>query len=160
MEYWKPDKLSYNKIQELKKFVKFVSNLEFAEIGGQSQANEIIHLIESIDKPETYKNWCVYLNIFDRQLQEDSSKEGVYWRKWLISFESGVLQIEAESKQANELGHHGNDFSYYGEVYFTKDISCKRINLDVDIREFINDAQNYEKYITESLNDIEVDIEL
>ena len=160
MEYWTPNKLIYNNIQELKKFVKFVSNLEFAEIGDRSKADEIIYLIENIDKPETYKDWYIYLNIFDRELQNDSTKDGTYWRKWLVYFESGVLGIEAESKQVNILEHSGDDFCYYGGVYFAKDLNCQRIYLNVDVNEFINDAYDYKKYITETLNDIEVDIEI
>lgn len=71
------------------------------------------------------------------------------------------LEIEAKSNHtSDDLGHFGNDFCYYGMVYFGKNIKGQRVYIEVDIDEFIQDAMNYEKYITESLNDIEIDIDI
>ena len=161
IETWKPDETTFNKIQELKKFVDFVANLEIATEDDKIKAKEIKYLIENINNSETHKNWNVCLDIFDREIQNGSKKEGFYWRKWSVYFEIESLEIEAESNHtADDLGHYGDDFCFYGAIYFRKDLNGQRIYLDVDISEFIKDSMNFKKYITESLNEIEIDIDV
>jgi len=92
---------------------------------------------------------------------EQIKKVVFYWRKWSVYFENGLLEITAESKHTCEdIGHFGDDFYYYGGIYFHKNLKGKRIYLTTPITEFINDAKQYEKYITETLNDIEIDIDV
>jgi hypothetical protein len=161
MERWKPDKVTYDNIQKLKKFVDFVSNLEYATGLDKRKAKEIISLIENIDKPKTHKEWNVCLDIFDPEIQYGNEKEGFYWRKWSVYFELGTLQIEAETYHtADDSGHYGDDFYYYGDIFFNKNIICDRVYFEKDINEFINDAVNYKNYVTESLNVIEIDIDV
>ncbi|WP_347175563.1 hypothetical protein [Polaribacter uvawellassae] len=161
IETWKPDESTFSKIQELKKFVDFVANLEFASEKEKRKAKEIKYLIENIHNPKTHKNWNVCLDIFDREIQDGIENEGYYWRKWSVYFEMESLEIEAETNHtADDLGHYGDDFFYYGTIYFGKEIKGQRIYMDVDINEFIKDSLNYKKYITESLNDIEIDIDI
>jgi hypothetical protein len=160
-ETWKPDETTFNKIQKIKKFVDFVANLDFVNDENKLKAKEIKYLIENINNPETHKNWNVCLDIFDREIQNGIGKEGFYWRKWSVYFEIEKLEIEAESNHtADDLGHYGDDFCYYAVIYFGKDTKGQRTYMDVDINEFIKDSMNYKNYITESLNDIEVDIEI
>ena len=159
---WKIDKLAYEEIQKLKCFADFISELEFIEPKQKAKIDEIKSLIESIDRPEIHKNWNICLNIFDREIQDGTNeKEGFYWRKWSVYFEMESLEIEAESNHtADDLGHYGDDFNCYGAVYFGKNIDGDRIYLDTDLNEFVNDAKQYKKYLTETLNDIEIDIDI
>ena len=162
MKIYKPDKNIFNEIQKLKKFVDFVANLEFSYEDAKETAKQINCLIENIHNPKTHKDWGVFLNIFDREVQEGIKKEGFYLRNWSVSFESESLEIRAKSSHTAADGweHYGDDFFYYGSIYFGEDINDQTIYMDVDLEEFIKDAKNYEKYITESLNDVEIDIEI
>lgn len=71
------------------------------------------------------------------------------------------MVIEAESKHtADVLGHYGDDFCYYSEIHLGEDSKIQGAYMNVDISEFIKDSMSYEKYITDSLNDIEIDIDI
>jgi hypothetical protein len=162
IEYWKPNKATYNKIQQLKAYVNFIAQLKYCTEKDKKNAEEINYLIENINHSTSYKNWMVCLDIYDRDVQYGTNKNGgFYWRKWSVYFENGLLEITAESKHTSEnLGHFGDDFYYYGGVYFYKNIKGKHIYLDTPITEFIDDAKQYKKYITETLNDIEIEIDV
>lgn len=158
---WQPDETTFNKIQELKQFVDFVANLEFSTEKDKTKAKEIKYLIENIHNPKNHKNWNVCLSIFAPEIQNGIKKEEFYWRKWSVFFEMESLEIVAESKHtADDFGHYGDSFYYYGAIYFSKDIKGQRIYMDVDISEFISDSLNFTKYITASLNEIDVDIDV
>jgi hypothetical protein len=161
IEAWKPDEVTFNKIQDLKKFVDFVSSLDFATKENKIKAKEINYLIENIHNSVTHKEWNVCLDIFDPEIQKGIRKEGFYWRKWSVYFEMGSLEIEAESSHtANPLGHYGDDLYYYGAICFNHKIKGRRVYMDVDIKEFINDSLNFKKYITDSLFEIDIDIDI
>lgn len=160
IEVWKADEATLIQIQELKKFVDFVANLEFATSEDKTNAEEIKYLIENIHDPKTHKAWSVCLDIFDPEIQL-YNKEGIYWRKWDVFFEAECLDVEAESNHTSDaLGHYGNDFCFYYNVCFSNDCNGKRIYKSDDISEFVKDAMNYKNYITESLNEVEVEIEV
>ncbi|MDO9255669.1 MAG: hypothetical protein Q7U54_09165 [Bacteroidales bacterium] len=159
--FWIPDEGTYNKIQKLKKYVAFIAGLPFSSDEDKQKASRIIFLIENINKPETFRSWNVCLDIFDRDIQYGFNKsKGIYWRTWSVYFEGDSLEIEASSKHTHDIFHYGDDFHYFGLIYFTKNIEYQRLFLETDIDEFVNDASNFNKYITESLNDIEIDIVL
>jgi len=161
LETWEIDEAIFNKIQELKIFIDFVCSLKLATKENKIKAKEIKFLIENINNPETYKDWNVCLDIFDREIQFGNEKTGFYWRKWSVFFELESLEIKAESNHTDDyLGHYGDDFCYYGTICFGKDVKGEGIYMNVDISEFIQDAKNYKEYITESLNDIEIDIDI
>jgi len=155
------DKATYKKIQELKKFVDLVVNLDVASKEHHSKAVEIKQLIHNIHNSDTHKNWNICLDIFDPEIKKGIVKEGFYWRKWSVYFETDCLVIEAETKHTTDpFGHYGNDFCYYGAIHFSKNYLGKPIYLDVDIGEFIKDAMNFKKYISQSLNELEININI
>ncbi|MFD2823414.1 hypothetical protein ACFS5M_07010 [Lacinutrix iliipiscaria] len=161
IETSKPDKTTLKKIQELRIFVDFVSNLEFATEDNKTKAKEIKYLIENIHNYKTHRNWNICLDIYDREIQNGIKSEGIYWRKWSVFFENEMLEIVAESNHTTEdLGHYGDDFCYYGTLLFAENIKEQRTYFDVDINEFIKDSMNYEKYVTDSLNDLKIDIDI
>lgn len=158
---WQPDNDTFSKLKKLLNFIDFISNLEHATENDRLKAEEIKNLILNLKSLEVRKNWIVSLYIFDRDVQCGHVKEGFYLRKWCVSFEKETLEIEAESKHTSDaIGHFGDDFYYYGHVFFENDLNIKRVYLKDDIDNFISDAFNYEKYITESLNDIEIEIDV
>jgi hypothetical protein len=159
-EYWVPDSETYNQILKLKKYVDFVAGLEHSTAEDKTKAEEIKLLIENIDKPECFlKSWWVGLDIFDYNIQGGRGS-GIYWRKWWVSFELDSLVIEAESYHSDDPGYCVDYYHYNGGIFFEKDIKGERIYLDNDLDDFINDAMNYKSYMTEALNEIEVDIDV
>lgn len=160
INYWEPDEGTYNQIQALKLFVDVVANIE--PFNNEQKAEDIKLLIENINNPKTYKYWHVCLDIFNRDIQNGIDKEGgIYWRKWWVFFENNTLLIEAETKHSNEtLAHYGNDFCYYAYLSFKKDNKGEKPCFINNVADFVNDAKNYKAYITEVLNDIEIDLDV
>jgi len=158
-EYWVPDSETYNQLQKLKKFVDFVAGLPDALALHKQNADKIKELIETINQPETIKEWWVNLDIFDYDIQGGRGT-GIYWKKWSVDFELGRLEIESTDEILDEQKFSETYDNYYGCINFAKNIKGERIYLDTDIDEFIADAMNYESYLTEGLKDIEVDIDI
>jgi len=159
---WIPDIETYNSIQKLKTFVNFVANTKYATGNDKQAAEKIIYLIENIDKPETYKNWMVCLDIFNTGPDyHHNGKHGIYWRQWWVTFENYSLEIEAKTNHTDEpLYHWGNDFEYFGDCNFEKDVTCNRVRLDQPIDSFVKDAINYEMYMNELMQDVQIDLEV
>jgi hypothetical protein len=158
-EYWVPDSETYNQLQKLKKFVDFVAGLPVAFALHKQNADKIKDLIETINQPETIKDWWVCLDVTDLNIQGGNGT-GIYWKKWSVNFEFGKLEIESTDEILDEQKFSETYENYYGCIYFAKDIKGERIYMDTDIDEFIADAMNYESYLTEGLKDIEVDIDI
>jgi len=161
-EFWIIDNDTYNKLQPLKTFVDFVAGLKYSTPDEKQKAIEIRNLIDNIDKPETFKSWNVCLDIFDTSIQNGNNKEGgVYWRKWSVYFELEFLEIEAMTKHIEDpINHYGNDYYYGAFISFGKEPYNSRLYFKEDLKMFIEDAKCYEKYITASLNEVEVDIDI
>lgn len=147
-------------IKKLAKFVEFVEGLEYTSATNKVKATEVISLINNMGDQETYRQWYVSLDIYDPDLLVSSKKKGIYRRNWHISFENDVLEIVAESKHTEFLNHIGGDFFFYGEAFFDREGKTVRVNMNKTTDEFINDAGDYKKYLTEILNEIEVDIDI
>lgn len=156
-EIWKADHDTYNKIQKLIKFIDFVSSLEYTIAEQKKDATEIKYLIENINKHEILKSWYISLNIIDDTLSNgDGDKDAVHWRHWSAGFEGNTFEIEAKSYCVDDSVSKPDHFFYSACVFFDKELTCQRIYLDTDIDEFVSDAVNYKRYITETLNEIEV----
>ena len=146
-DLWIPDEFCYLELQKLKKFVFFISELDLCSVLDKNKAFEIIELIENINNPETYKDWNLSLDIFDEEIRDGKEREsGIFWRNWSVWFDKNSINIEAETKHTNEIGHYGVDYSYYGTIYLTKEIQCERIYMKNDLNDFFSDALNYKKY--------------
>jgi hypothetical protein len=67
----------------------------------------------------------------------------------------------AQSKHTHEpLGSYGEDFYFNSMIYFKKEISYERMYMSNDLEYFVADALKYERYITETLNEVEVEIDV
>lgn len=157
--YWVVDDSTYQKLQPLKRFVDFVAGLPYSTELHKRNAEEIKGLIETINQPETIKEWCVCLNIYDPMVQAGYGS-GNYWKKWWVYFEAGRLEIEADDEILDEQHFSDTQPNYYGCIFFEKKITNERIWMDFELNDFIDDAMNYQKYITEGLNEVEVDIDI
>ena len=92
--YWETDAATYELLQKLKQFISFVSNLRYTTKADKQKAKIIERLITTINKPITFKNWNVCLDIFDRDIQYGIDKQGgSYWRSWSVWFEKDYLKI-------------------------------------------------------------------
>ena len=153
------DNATFNKIQKLKKFVNFIANLEIETSKIRANAKEVNYLISNINNKSSHKDWSVFLDIFDRKVQ-NGELEGIYWRKWSVSFESEILEIVAESYHSkNPLGYYSGHYNYFGVISFNKTKLVKYCFKD-DINAFLDDAFNYKQYIVKTLNDIEFEIDV
>ena len=161
-DFWIMDSETLSGLQILKTFVNFVASLKYATENDRQNAYEINYMIESLDKPESFKAWNVCLDIFDQDLiYSENKKHGIYWRSWSVFFENDKLEIEAKTRHTDEpLNHYGDDFDYHSAISFKKEIPCNRIYLKKDLKEFVADAIGYKNYITDNLNEIEVDIQI
>lgn len=161
-DIWVVDNETYNKLQQLKSFVDFVAGLEYATQKDKQKAIKIKTLIENFNQPDTFENWNVCLDIFDRDIQNGiNKKSGIFWRKWWVFFEGNTLEIEATTEHTcDPINHFENDFHFSASICFKKEIPGERIYMDKELSEFINDAKKYKNYMTETLNDIEIDIDI
>ena len=74
IDYWRPNNATYNKIQQLKTYVNFISKLKYCNVIDKKNADKINYLIENINNSTTYKNWMVCLDIYDRDVQYGTNK--------------------------------------------------------------------------------------
>jgi hypothetical protein len=157
-EYCIPDKSTYEKIQQLKPFVALASGLPETSENEKRAAKEIIAVIENIDKRKVVKDWSVTITLFHKDYPDVSE---YYLRSWSVYFEFGRFEIEAETRHRDyHQGHHGNDFSFYGYIYLCKDPEVLKFWPLPELDEFIKDALNYQAYVNEQFNVIEVCIEV
>jgi len=71
-----------------------------------------------------------------------------------------VIGIESGNHLTDEDGSSSEEPFYHALIYLEKNIDYERIFMDSDLNEFIDYAMNYKNYITETLNDIEVEINI
>lgn len=164
--FWKADDQTYNELQKLIRFVSFVAGMDECSAGGKRKAEEIIEVIKNINEPEKIKHFNVCLDLKDLTFYDKNKDKGIYLRGWNLWFECGFLVIEAASYQRENLPtdpYEGHLF-YKSYVGFKKDgpynEQFKRVCLEDDITEFVDDALNYKEYVTATLNEIEIDIDV
>ncbi|PTN05626.1 hypothetical protein [Mangrovibacterium marinum] len=68
-KFWTIDQDTLQKLQTLKAFVDYVAKLKETSSDHKHNAQELKYLIANLDKPETFKQWCVCIDIYDPVLQ-------------------------------------------------------------------------------------------
>ena len=160
-EYWIIDKASLENIQKLNRFVDFVSGLEQTSSEHKKKATELKYLIENLDKPETFKEWLVCLDIFDESRQYRYIKDaGIYWMKWWVFFEMGKLEIQIESESIDNEGFSDEESFFYSFINFKKEIEHERFFGDTNLDKFVEHALNFKNHLTKDLNYIETEIDI
>ncbi len=164
--FWEADTETYNELQKLIKFVSFVSELKECSEEDKIKAGKIIDVIKNLHHAELISHLGIDLDLKDHSVTIGSNKKpGVYLRKWRVWFECEFFQIEAASYHSDEPGEYYDDqYSYNSFVSFNKDHDSsngyERKSINEDINEFVNDALHYESYLTKTLNNVEVDIDI
>lgn len=158
IDFYKPVLKEYTEIQKLKKFLALA-----ASVGDytNNHLTEIIFLIENINKPSTYKNWNICLEIRDLRKEMLHGKINDYYiRSWSVYFENNRIEITATSNHTDiffepEKGAH---FYYHQYYFFEKKLQKDYIPFYNDIDSFIEDAKQYKKYCTKHVNNIDITI--
>jgi len=160
--YWIIDQTTLEKLQVLQAFVDFVARLEETPDEHKRNAEEVKCLISNLDKPETFQQWCVCIDIYDPVLQcgDDGVGGGIYWKDWSFWFELGVLEIRIEERMVDKEGYQDETTIFYGCVNFNNHVQGERIWGDDDYPKFLKDAYNFRNYITGKLNAVEAEIEI
>jgi len=164
--FWKADDQTYNELQKLIRFVRFVAGMEECSVEGKRKAEEIIEVIKNINEPEKIKHFNVCLGLKDLTFYDKNKDKGIYLREWNLWFECGFLEIRAASYQRDKPPPEPNEehFYYHSYVSLKKDgeynEDFKRVYLESDINDFVEDALNYKEYVMDTLNEIDLDIEV
>ncbi len=164
--FWEADVETYNELQKLIKFVSFVSNLKECSEEDKRKASKIIDVIKYFNHAELISHFDIWFFIKDNSISRDSNKNpDIYLRNWVISLDCGSLEISAGSFDFHRNYSPVDEHFYYSScINFAKDWEGindnKRVRISVDINEFVNDALNYKSYLTNTLKDIEVDIDV
>ncbi len=163
--YWTIDKDNLEKLQVLKEFVDFVASLEGTGPGHKNNAPEIKYLIENLDKPETFKDWCACIDIFNETIQIGNygKNGGIYWKSWSVWFENEMLEIAIKERSVDREGFPDEDLIFYKVIAFAKDFEGDRIigdTNDLDFLGFLSDAHIYKNYIKDDLKDVETEIDI
>jgi len=166
-KYWIIDKATLDKLQVLKQFVDFVAGLEETSPKHKNNAKRVKFFIENLDKPETFvDNWNTCIDIYDTIIQSGGyghnyeENKGLYWKKWWIWFETGELTVRIVEEFADKEGYQDEKWIFDSSIHLNKDWKHERIIGDTNFNEFVDDALNFRKYITEDLDCVETEIDI
>lgn len=167
IKYWIIDNTTLEKLQVLKQFVDFVAGLEETSPEHKNNAEKVKFFIENLDKPETFvDNWNTCIDIYNTIIQSGGyghnyeENKGLYWKRWWIWFEMEELQVNIVEEYADKMGHQDEKWIFDCCIRFKKDAPFEGINGDTNFNEFVEDALNFRKYITEDLDYIETGIDI
>ena len=154
-------KRAYTEIQKLIPFIEFVGDHEECFLAEKSKVKEIVESIKKIHETPRPKEWYISLELLDYSLFYQEEEEGIYARRWMVTYEMDSIEITLESVQTSDvLNHYGDDYCFHGEIYLKENLKNQHIFLSDDIEAFVQDALNYKKYIKGALEDVEIDIEV
>lgn len=157
---WKIDDNTFAELQKLKDFINFVASIPEATDDDKQNALKAISILENCNLPQNYSPFTVCLDIFDPEIRDEISEiGGYYWRSWAVIFGNDFIEIEAISTHSEkEMVHFGDSFYYHASVLLKENLPCERVYIEEPIELFIVDAKNYKNYITDKINDIEIEI--
>jgi uncharacterized protein YfbU (UPF0304 family) len=166
-EFWVPDSETYNQLQKLKKFVDFVAEQEETYKEHKANTEKVKYFIENLCKPETFTDdWNTCIDIYDPIIQGGhyghnyEENKGLYWKRWWIWFELGVLQINIVEEYADKDGYQDEKWIFDSRINFIKEFDGERIWGDTNYAVFVEDAMNFRNYITNDLEDVETEIDI
>lgn len=146
-------------ISDLIRFLDLLLSISESTPQELQHAEKIRDILEDFENNQGKWEWNIALNIYDMDLM-DGKGQGVFCRKWMASFERGTLEIEAGTYHTkDDSGYYVSGFRLWKHIDFNKNMVHQH-PAGHTIADFVEDARNYLSYITASLNDIEVDIEL
>jgi len=160
---WKQDKEACIELQKLKKFVDFVAAIPGVTKEQKENAEVVNWLIENIDKPETYRNWCVQIMIWydvDHEIGPLQKPE-VLERYWSVLFSDNDLSVEATAHTNSPTPpyyKYGRD-GYSLNLNLNPKKASAKLTIRKPIDDFVAKAMNYKKYITDKTTKIDIELE-
>ena len=85
---------------------------------------------------------------------------GVYLRGWFASFEDNVLEIKCETLHTSSDFHYGDDLHCSLYISFGSSFDEQQVYSTGNIKEFVQDAMKYEQYMTDSLKEVEIEMDI
>lgn len=138
----------------LNQYLDFLTQLPYITTQEKNATKLIKEL--SLIHPDESIFWEASLHISDVEIQcDETSRTGVYMRTWSISYENFLgFEITAESDTEPEEVE-ADDYSFYFRYSYDSD---EIYSSNENFFEWFEDVKNFKKYITEHLNEVEIDI--
>lgn len=158
---WLPDADTYLKLQQFIPFVELVANHPLATKEQHQIGQRIIAQLKVANQPEFYAiEWFVGLDIFDFSLySNERTREGKYWRKWVVTFEQNHFEFEMETNYTDDCTEEPDPYAG-GGILYGEAIKKGNDYLGDDVALFIEDAKRYKSYLTKDFNEIEIDVDI
>ena len=145
-----------NEILRLTEFAEFLKQLREFSVSDEKYLDKIKEDLQKGLPSTRTRYWDMSLQIIDRKIQyRETERQGAWSRKWTAYFENNCLEVRSATYSTEDEFPDGEcDFWLFinyssGEVY----------RIGTNIEEFLKDTREYKKYITEYLNEIEMDID-
>ena len=136
-------------------FIDFLSG-EFELDKEQSAGAKKIRNILTDLEANADEDCSMSLDIYDTDIQtQQSDRKGVYWREWSVFLEAGLLEVRARSNSEPDwlkVPGYAMEWSY--------DLQSGKQQGNGDLTAWLEDARNYKDYITEHLNEVEVEFDV
>ncbi len=161
VDLWIPDEKTYNQLRKLQVFINFIIDMEITSIENKQKASEINKFFENLTTKVALKSWNITFVVYETGITKyNVSNPDYYWRTWSVGFSNNNLEIEATSNNVFDNTANYSDFNYQGIVFLFKECTFERFHVTGDLNEFVDDAKNYKKYISDGRKMIEVDIDI
>jgi hypothetical protein len=149
-----------NDLKAIKEFVQFVASQKLTYEHQKTDAGLLLGFLQNFNSQQYNAMWNASIDIFDRDLQDRKViRNTPYHRTWNVYFENDRLEAETgsfiDSVPPNDI--YKSHFTFYYTYYFETDE--RYITDGLSLTDFLKDAYNYKSYITEHLNDVEIEIE-
>lgn len=155
----KIDRKTFDNIQKLLPIFDFVKDRFCWSVEELQNIDQIINQIKIINKPKFLKSWSFIMDLKD--YTKDETNQGIYLRIWQISFQDGIFELTTESYHTSNIAEPmENEYCYYYIINFQNKFDGKRTFFSDKIESFVEDFKNYEKYMSNTMDDISFYIEV
>ena len=143
-------------IRQLIPFLDFVKDHPATSNEHRANAAEVVEIIQNIETYGNSRNWCICFSPYSEE-RLFSPTEGLYRYDWWVFMESDTFSVESE-KRFYPFAPATVDFFFHYSYNFELDTEYN--DDGNDLSPFINDAFNYQHYMTAGLQDVETEIEI
>lgn len=138
----------------LLQFIDFLSEEFDLDKDQQKSAKKIRATLANLEE-NSDEDCSMSLDIYDTDIQtQQSDRKGVYWREWSVFLEAGLLEVRARSNAEPDWlkapGFH---------LEWSHDLQSGKQQGNGSLQDWLDDARNYKEYITEHLNEVEVEFD-
>lgn len=157
---WKPESELYKQLQLLIEFADFVAAQKECSYV-QTDLEQIKKCIRNMNKPDLVRGQSFFVDISIYEINMEAIENGaISMRSWSVELDLDMLDIQIESRSILEdIGHYGDDFWFYGTVYFDKELKGgERVYLEKNIQSFLGDAKKFRTYIHDTFREVDIDL--